>query len=67
MQDHGGDVNFETIAEPAGVTRGTLYRNLTDRQDLYEVVLEHELATMTRRSQHCPTTTGSVFYVCLQK
>ncbi len=39
----GGDVPMETIAERAGVTRGTLYRNFADRQAIYEAVLENDL------------------------
>lgn len=46
MRETGGDVPFEAIAVEAGVTRGTLYRNFTDRQELYEVVLDHDLDAM---------------------
>lgn len=46
MRETGGDVPFESIAAAAGVTRGTLYRNFGDRQELYEVVLEHNLDAM---------------------
>ena len=46
MRETGGDVPFESIAAAAGVTRGTLYRNFNDRQELYEVVLEHNLDAM---------------------
>ena len=46
MRETGGDVPFETIAVHAGVTRGTLYRNFSDRQELYEVVLDHNLDAM---------------------
>ncbi len=46
MRETGGDVPFETIAIHAGVTRGTLYRNFADRQELYEVVLDHSLEAM---------------------
>ena len=48
MQDHGGDVPVEVICELAGITRGTFYRNFSDRAALYEAVLEHELDTMAR-------------------
>ena len=43
MRTMGGDVPMETIAERAGVTRGTLYRNFADRQAIYEAVLENDL------------------------
>ena len=43
MRTIGGDVPMETIAERAGVTRGTLYRNFADRQAIYEAVLENDL------------------------
>jgi AcrR family transcriptional regulator len=46
MRETGGDVPFETIAVHAGVTRGTLYRNFSNRQELYEVVLDHNLDAM---------------------
>jgi len=46
MRETGGDVPFEAIAVQAGVTRGTLYRNFTDRQALYEAVLDHDLDAM---------------------
>lgn len=46
MRETGGDVPFESIAVAAGVTRGTLYRNFTDRQALYEAVLDHDLDAM---------------------
>lgn len=46
MRDTGGDVPFEAIAIEAGVTRGTLYRNFSDRQALYEAVLDHDLDAM---------------------
>ena len=54
MREFGGDVRFELIAERAEVTRGTLYRNFSDRQELYEVVLEHELAAMTTAMSALP-------------
>ncbi len=43
MRTMGGDVPMEMIAERAGVTRGTLYRNFADRQAIYEAVLENDL------------------------
>lgn len=46
MRETGGDVPFESIAVAAGVTRGTLYRNFSDRQVLYEAVLDHDLDAM---------------------
>lgn len=45
MRADGGDVPMELIAERAGVTRGTLYRNFGHRQEMYEAVLEHDLET----------------------
>jgi AcrR family transcriptional regulator len=39
----GGDVPLEQIAERAGITRGTLYRNFTDRADLYKSALDYEI------------------------
>ena len=54
MCDHGGDVPFEAIAEQAGVTRGTIYRNFSDRHSLYETVLEHELAIMVAEIEALP-------------
>ena len=47
MRAEGGDVPMEVIAERAGLTRGTLYRNFPHRQAMYEAVLEHDLADMT--------------------
>ncbi len=43
MRTKGGDLPMEMIAERAGVTRGTLYRNFADRQAIYEAVLENDL------------------------
>ncbi|MBP1179324.1 TetR/AcrR family transcriptional regulator [Methylobacterium sp. PvR107] len=43
MRSEGGDVAMEMIAERAGVTRPTLYRNFPDRQAVYEAVLERDL------------------------
>jgi AcrR family transcriptional regulator len=43
MRTEGGDVPMEAIAERAGLTRGTLYRNFAHRQEMYEAVLEHDL------------------------
>lgn len=43
MRAEGGDVPMELIAERAGVTRPTLYRNFPDRQAMYEAVLERDL------------------------
>jgi AcrR family transcriptional regulator len=43
MRTEGGDVPMEVIAERAGLTRGTLYRNFAHRQEMYEAVLEHDL------------------------
>jgi AcrR family transcriptional regulator len=48
MRETGGDVPFESIAVAAGVTRGTLYRNFTDRHTLYEAVLDHNLEAMIK-------------------
>ena len=46
MRTKGAEVPMEAIAERAGVTRGTLYRNFANRQDLYEAVLERDLAQL---------------------
>lgn len=46
MQEQGGNVPVEVICEMAGITRGTFYRNFSDRASLYEAVLEHELEDM---------------------
>ncbi|HLP65916.1 MAG TPA: TetR/AcrR family transcriptional regulator [Rhizobium sp.] len=40
---HGDDAPLELITEKAGITRGTLYRNFTDRAELYQAVLDHEI------------------------
>lgn len=48
MRSEGSDVPMELIAERAGLTRGTLYRNFPHRQAMYEAVLEHDLENMTR-------------------
>lgn len=53
MRDEGGDVALETIAERAGISRGTVYRNFEDRQQLYAAVLDDELARI-RESLGCP-------------
>ncbi len=47
MRAEGSDVPMEIIAERAGVTRGTLYRNFPHRQAMYEAVLERDLGNMT--------------------
>ena len=46
MRAEGGDVPMELIAERAGVTRPTLYRNFPDRQAMYEAVLERDLSLL---------------------
>lgn len=48
MRDLGGDIPLEAIAERAGVTRGTVYRNFEDRFQLYTAVLDHELEAISR-------------------
>lgn len=47
MRAEGSDVPMEVIAERAGLTRGTLYRNFPHRQAMYEAVLERDLENMT--------------------
>ena len=49
MRSEGGEVPMESIAERAGLTRGTLYRNFPHRQAVYEAVLEHDLDAMRGR------------------
>ena len=46
MRAEGGDVPMEAIAERAGVTRATLYRNFAHRQAMYEAVLERDLENL---------------------
>ncbi len=46
MQEQGGNVPVEQFCDVAGVTRGTFYRNFSDRAGLYAAVLEYELAVM---------------------
>lgn len=65
MREAGGDVPFETIAELAGVTRGTLYRNFADRQALYEVVLEYELEIMKAKIEALPDEDSLGFLVLM--
>jgi AcrR family transcriptional regulator len=49
MRESGGDVPMEAIAERAGLTRGTLYRNFPHRQAMYEAVLENDLSALVDR------------------
>ena len=49
MRNEGGDVAMEVIAERAGVTRGTLYRNFPHRQAMYQAVLDHDLVLLVER------------------
>ena len=46
MRGQGDDVPMEVIAERAGVSRPTLYRNFPDRQAMYEAVLERDLQAL---------------------
>lgn len=43
MRAEGGDFPMEAVAERAGVTRTTLYRNFAHRQAMYEAMLECDL------------------------
>lgn len=51
MRGEGGDAPMEVIAERAGVTRGTLYRNFPHRQAMYEAVLQLDLDALTARAE----------------
>jgi len=46
MREQGHDVPLELIAERAGITRGTLYRNFADRADLFKAVLDDEISAL---------------------
>lgn len=46
MREQGHDVPLELIAERAGITRGTLYRNFVDRADLFRAVLDDEISAL---------------------
>lgn len=48
MRECGGDVALETIAERAGISRTTVYRNFEDRIQLYSAVLEEELRVIDK-------------------
>lgn len=52
MREHGGDVALEVIAARAGTTRGTVYRNFSDRSSLYASVLDMELVRIQRELDH---------------
>lgn len=43
MREYDGDIALETIAERAGISRGTVYRNFDDRLQLYGAVLAQDL------------------------
>jgi AcrR family transcriptional regulator len=43
MRTQGADMPMEVIADRAGLTRGTLYRNFPHRQAMYEAVFEQDL------------------------
>lgn len=47
----GYDVPLEAIAERAGVGRGTLYRNFSDRAELAVAVFAEQLDDLTRRTR----------------
>ena len=49
MRAEGGDVPMEAIAERAGVTRGTIYRNFPDRQAMYQAVLDSDLEQLIEK------------------
>lgn len=49
MRAGGADMPMEAIAERAGLTRGTLYRNFAHRQAMYEAVLQGDLEQIVAR------------------
>ena len=59
MRGQGDDVPMEVIAERAGVSRPTLYRNFSDRQAMYEAVLERDLQALTAVIAAEPTRLAS--------
>ena len=61
MRQRGHDVPLEVIAEQAGITRGTLYRNFSDRTELYRAVLDYEVALI--RHEIDATDSCSIFFV----
>ena len=65
MRTEGGDVAMELIAERAGVTRGTLYRNFAHRQEMYQAVLEHDLVMLREQIERASAADPLAFIVLM--
>lgn len=61
MREGGHDAALEVVAERAGLTRGTLYRNFADRAELFQAVLDHEIALI--RAEVDRTDRCGIFFV----
>lgn len=61
VRECGHDAPLEAVTERAGVTRGTLYRNFADRIELYQAVLDHEVAQI--RKEVDDTARCGIFFV----
>ena len=54
MRTEGGEMPMEAICERAGLTRGTLYRNFSHRQAVYEAVLQRDLENLSQQIAASP-------------